>query len=135
MLTLSATVTFSDLSGQLSKELNTPTERMTIKHGFPPKLLHAPAAGTSDVLPIQHGERITVDIASNTSSSAPETRHPDNAWPATTESSGGSSNSWSLFNPEATSFTDQSLLEMLQRIQNDGWLKHSTSSHCLSTEY
>lgn len=67
MLTLSATVTYAALTQQLSSELDAPVDRMTIKHGFPPKMLQPPAAGASDdALPIQHGDKITVDISSET---------------------------------------------------------------------
>ena len=63
MLTLSSTVTFDSITLQLSRELNVPINRLKIKYGFPPKLLQAPADGKKDaVLPIQHGDRLSVEI-------------------------------------------------------------------------
>jgi len=66
MLTLPLTVTYASITDQLSRELDTPLGRLKIKHGFPPKVLQAPADdvdGDDVIVPIQHGDRLSVEIA------------------------------------------------------------------------
>ena len=70
MLTLPPRPSFSVLMDKLTTELMVSAERLRVKCGFPPKLLEPNTAtageeggkGEEEVLPIQHGDRLSVEI-------------------------------------------------------------------------
>ena len=63
MLSLEKETTYGGLQEILTKELNIDPPRQKIKYGFPPKELKPPEEGKEEeALPLQHGDRITVEI-------------------------------------------------------------------------
>ena len=70
MLTLPPRPTFPVLMDKLTTELMVNADRLRVKCGFPPKLLEPKTAtagqeegkGEEEVLPIQHGDRLSVEI-------------------------------------------------------------------------
>ncbi|KAG8441977.1 hypothetical protein GDO86_010959 [Hymenochirus boettgeri] len=63
MLTLKFSTTFSELQEGISKELAIPPYLQSIRYGFPPKELIAPREGMeNEPVPLQHGDRVTVEI-------------------------------------------------------------------------
>ncbi|KAL4635198.1 deubiquitinating protein VCIP135 [Arapaima gigas] len=63
MLTLQAETTFSELQGSIAKEFSIPPAQQCIRYGFPPKELLPPKEGQEkEPLPLQHGDRVTVDV-------------------------------------------------------------------------
>ena len=69
-LSLEGDTTYSDLQAKLESELNVAPQRQRIKHGFPPRELVAPSEDKQDEpLPIQHGDRLTVEILPDQSTS------------------------------------------------------------------
>ncbi|XP_051879716.1 deubiquitinating protein VCPIP1 isoform X1 [Pristis pectinata] len=62
-LTLQVSVTFSEFQESIAKEFNLPPHLQCIRYGFPPKELHPPKVGfENDALPLQHGDRVSVEI-------------------------------------------------------------------------
>ncbi|KPP74545.1 deubiquitinating protein VCIP135-like [Scleropages formosus] len=62
MLTLQAETTFSELQGSIAKEFSVPPAQQCIRYGFPPKELLPPKEGQEkEPLPLQHGDRVTVE--------------------------------------------------------------------------
>ena len=62
-MTLEANITYASLQAQLDKEFSVPAARQRIKHGFPPRELQAPSSELAEEpLPINHGDRITLEI-------------------------------------------------------------------------
>ncbi|KAJ8413371.1 hypothetical protein AAFF_G00093670 [Aldrovandia affinis] len=62
MLTLRADTTFSELQGSIAKEFTVPPAQQCIRYGFPPKELLPPKEGQeNEPLPLQHGDRVTVE--------------------------------------------------------------------------
>ena len=63
MLTLEKETTYAGLQVILTRELDVAAPRQRIKYGFPPKEMRPPTEGREgDPLPLQHGDRITVEI-------------------------------------------------------------------------
>ncbi|OCT74788.1 deubiquitinating protein VCPIP1 [Xenopus laevis] len=63
MLTLKSTTTFSELQEGIAKELAIPPYLQCIRYGFPPKELVLPKQGLeNEPVPLQHGDRVTVEI-------------------------------------------------------------------------
>ena len=63
MLSLEKETTYAGLQEILAKELSVEPPRQRIKYGFPPKELKPPAEGKEEEpLPLQHGDRITVEV-------------------------------------------------------------------------
>ncbi|KAI1889091.1 hypothetical protein AGOR_G00175490 [Albula goreensis] len=62
MLTLQAETTFSELQRSIAKEFAVPPAQQCIRYGFPPKELLPPKEGQeNEPLPLQHGDRVTVE--------------------------------------------------------------------------
>ncbi|KAJ8376640.1 hypothetical protein SKAU_G00072200 [Synaphobranchus kaupii] len=62
MLTLQADTTFSELQRSIAKEFAVPPAQQCIRYGFPPKELLPPKEGQeNEPLPLQHGDRVTVE--------------------------------------------------------------------------
>ncbi|XP_068093561.1 deubiquitinating protein VCPIP1 [Hyperolius riggenbachi] len=63
MLTLKSSTTFSELQEGIAKELDIPPYLQSIRYGFPPKELLLPKDGMeNEPVPLQHGDRVTVEI-------------------------------------------------------------------------
>ncbi|KAG9478871.1 hypothetical protein GDO78_012502 [Eleutherodactylus coqui] len=63
MLTLKFSTTFSELQEGIAKELDIPPFLQCIRYGFPPKELLPPKDGMeNEPVPLQHGDRVTVEI-------------------------------------------------------------------------
>ncbi|KAG7488605.1 hypothetical protein MATL_G00035480 [Megalops atlanticus] len=63
MLTLQAETTFSELQRSIAKEFAVPPAQQCIRYGFPPKELLPPKGGQeNEPLPLQHGDRVTVEV-------------------------------------------------------------------------
>ncbi len=63
MLTLDAEMTHAALQERLVAELGIPAHRQRIKYGFPPRDLQPPPEGQEgDLVPLQHGDRLTIQI-------------------------------------------------------------------------
>ncbi|XP_072267200.1 deubiquitinating protein VCPIP1 [Pyxicephalus adspersus] len=63
MLTLKFSTTFSELQEGIAKELDIPPYFQCIRYGFPPKELLPPKDGfENEPVPLQHGDRVTVEI-------------------------------------------------------------------------
>ncbi|XP_061425634.1 deubiquitinating protein VCPIP1 isoform X2 [Lethenteron reissneri] len=61
-LTLLPSTTFAELRASVEREFGIPVTEQRIRFGFPPRELSAPAPGDEDrPLPLQHGERISVE--------------------------------------------------------------------------
>lgn len=62
-LTLPLNVTYSQLQEAIEKELGVPPKEQKIRFGFPPRVLHPPEAGKEEEpIPVQHGERVMVEV-------------------------------------------------------------------------
>ncbi|KAM5157662.1 deubiquitinating protein VCPIP1 [Mantella aurantiaca] len=63
MLSLKFSTTFSELQEGIAKELDIPPYLQCIRYGFPPKELLPPKDGfENEPVPLQHGDRVTVEI-------------------------------------------------------------------------
>ena len=63
MLTLEGELTYAALQEKISASIDVSPDRQKIKCGFPPRELLPPATGQEDTpIPLQHGDRITVEI-------------------------------------------------------------------------
>ncbi|KAK6492061.1 deubiquitinating protein VCIP135-like [Huso huso] len=63
MLTLQTGTTFSQLQNSIAKEFSVPPALQCIRYGFPPKELSPPKEGMeNEPVPLQHGDRVTVEI-------------------------------------------------------------------------
>ncbi len=63
MLTLEGDTTYASLQSRLELELGVPPASQRIKYGFPPRELKAPNEGNEEEdLPLQHGDRVTVEV-------------------------------------------------------------------------
>ncbi|KAM4027858.1 deubiquitinating protein VCPIP1 [Anomaloglossus baeobatrachus] len=63
MLTLKFSTTFAELQEGIAKELDIPPYLQSIRYGFPPKELLPPTDGMeNEPVPLQHGDRVTVEI-------------------------------------------------------------------------
>ncbi|KAM4705412.1 deubiquitinating protein VCPIP1 [Rhinophrynus dorsalis] len=63
MLTLKSSTTFFELQEGIAKELDIPPYLQCIRYGFPPKELVPPKDGMeNEPVPLQHGDRVTVEI-------------------------------------------------------------------------
>lgn len=63
MLTLQADTTFSELQRSIAKEFSVPPGQQCIRYGFPPKELLPPKEDQeNEPLPLQHGDRVTVEV-------------------------------------------------------------------------
>lgn len=63
MVTLKSSTTFFELQESISREFNIPPYLQCIRYGFPPKELMPPQAGMEkEPVPLQHGDRITIEI-------------------------------------------------------------------------
>ncbi|KAJ8277678.1 hypothetical protein GJAV_G00078500 [Gymnothorax javanicus] len=63
MLTLQADTTFSELQKSIANEFSVPPAQQCIRYGFPPKELLPPKEGQeNESLPLQHGDRVTVEV-------------------------------------------------------------------------
>ncbi|XP_048832791.1 deubiquitinating protein VCPIP1 [Brienomyrus brachyistius] len=61
-LTLRAETTFSELQRSIAEEFAVPPAQQCIRHGFPPKELLPPKEGQEEEpLPLQHGDRVSVE--------------------------------------------------------------------------
>ena len=59
-------MTYAQLLEHLEKELKVGKSRMKLRHGFPPKELGPPAEGEGVMaVPLQHGDRLAVEIAAD----------------------------------------------------------------------
>ncbi|MBN3286228.1 VCIP1 protein, partial [Polyodon spathula] len=62
MLTLQTGTTFSELQNSIAKEFSVPPALQCIRYGFPPKELSPPKEGAeNEPVPLQHGDRVTVE--------------------------------------------------------------------------
>ena len=62
MLTLPLETTFQQLQEAIEKELGIPPTQQKIRFGFPPRELQPPDVGSeSEPVPLQHGDRVTVE--------------------------------------------------------------------------
>ncbi|XP_006634063.2 deubiquitinating protein VCPIP1 [Lepisosteus oculatus] len=62
MLTLQVETTFAALQESLAREFAVPPAQQCIRYGFPPKELLPPGAGREDEpVPLQHGDRVTLE--------------------------------------------------------------------------
>ncbi|XP_065255412.1 deubiquitinating protein VCPIP1 [Emys orbicularis] len=86
MLTLKSTTTFMELQESIAREFNIPPYLQCIRYGFPPKELLPPKEGMeNEPVPLQHGDKITIEIfkgkeEGSQSTSAPSThavKHED----------------------------------------------------------
>ncbi|XP_053322977.1 deubiquitinating protein VCPIP1 isoform X2 [Spea bombifrons] len=74
MLTLKSTTTFTELQEGIAKELDIPPYLQCIRYGFPPKELLPPMDGMeNEPVPLQHGDRVTVEILKSKDKPAPRT--------------------------------------------------------------
>ncbi|XP_073187093.1 deubiquitinating protein VCPIP1 isoform X2 [Lepidochelys kempii] len=79
MLTLKSTTTFVELQESIAREFNIPPYLQCIRYGFPPKELLPPKEGMeNEPVPLQHGDKITIEIfkgkeEGSQSTSAPST--------------------------------------------------------------
>ncbi|KAK7825073.1 hypothetical protein U0070_014830 [Myodes glareolus] len=63
MVTLKSSTTFFELQESIAREFNIPPYLQCIRYGFPPKELLPPQAGMEkEPVPLQHGDRITIEI-------------------------------------------------------------------------
>ncbi|XP_069477235.1 deubiquitinating protein VCPIP1 [Ambystoma mexicanum] len=63
MLTLKSSTTFLELQEGIAKEFDIPPYLQSIRYGFPPKELLPPKHGMeNEAVPLQHGDRITIEI-------------------------------------------------------------------------
>ncbi|KAM9307851.1 deubiquitinating protein VCPIP1 [Gastrophryne carolinensis] len=63
MLTLKYSTTFTELQEGIAKELDIPPYLQCIRYGFPPRELLPPKDGMeNEPVPLQHGDRVTVEI-------------------------------------------------------------------------
>ncbi|XP_045416523.1 deubiquitinating protein VCPIP1 [Lemur catta] len=63
MVTLKSSTTFFELQESIAREFNIPPYLQCIRYGFPPKELIPPQAGMEkEPVPLQHGDRITIEI-------------------------------------------------------------------------
>ena len=63
MVTLKSSTTFFELQESIAREFNIPPYLQCIRYGFPPKELMPPQAGMEkEPVPLQHGDRITIEI-------------------------------------------------------------------------
>jgi len=63
MLTLKCTTTFLELQESIAREFNIPPYLQCIRYGFPPKELLPPKEGMeNEPVPLQHGDRIAIEI-------------------------------------------------------------------------
>ncbi|KAI8501465.1 Deubiquitinating protein VCIP135 [Branchiostoma belcheri] len=63
MLTLAIATTFQELQARIASELGVPGDRQRIRYGFPPRPLAPPKPGMEgEPVPLQHGDKVTVDI-------------------------------------------------------------------------
>ncbi|XP_066272769.1 deubiquitinating protein VCPIP1-like [Branchiostoma lanceolatum] len=63
MLTLAISTTFPELQARIASELGVPDDRQRIRYGFPPRPLAPPKPGMEgEPVPLQHGDKVTVDI-------------------------------------------------------------------------
>ncbi|XP_038246210.1 deubiquitinating protein VCPIP1 isoform X1 [Dermochelys coriacea] len=86
MLTLKSTTTFVELQESIAREFNIPPYLQCIRYGFPPKELLPPKEGMeNEPVPLQHGDKIIIEIfkgkeEGSLSTSAPSThavKHED----------------------------------------------------------
>lgn len=84
MLTLKSSTTFCELQEGITKEFDIPSYLQCIRYGFPPKELLPPKNGMeNEPVPLQHGDRITIEILKGKSeqpiqpSSAHTVKHDD----------------------------------------------------------
>ncbi|XP_039610533.1 deubiquitinating protein VCPIP1 [Polypterus senegalus] len=81
MLTLQTETTFYELQRSIAKEFSVLPDMLCIRFGFPPKELLPPAEGMeNEPVPLQHGDRVTVEILKDSreedeSRDAPEPSH------------------------------------------------------------
>lgn len=76
MLTLNKELTFWELQQKLEEALGVPPHRQKLRVGFPPRELKAPAAGEEGrFVPINHGDKIVVEVLSEPSLVAGEQAH------------------------------------------------------------
>lgn len=63
MVTLKSSTTFYELQESIAREFNIPPYLQCIRYGFPPKELMPPPAGMEkEPVPLQHGDRISIEI-------------------------------------------------------------------------
>ncbi|KAK1172751.1 hypothetical protein AOXY_G5409 [Acipenser oxyrinchus oxyrinchus] len=63
MLTIQTGTTFSQLQNSIAKEFSVPPDLQCIRYGFPPKELSPPIEGMeNEPVPLQHGDRVTLEI-------------------------------------------------------------------------
>ena len=61
------TTTYAQLQAMLAAELGVPAERQRIRYGFPPRELCAPEAERQEEdVPLQHGDRIVLEVPAPT---------------------------------------------------------------------
>ena len=64
MISLDHDMTYTTLVEHLEKELKVSKSGMKLRHGFPPRELGPHKDGEEELpLPLQHGDRLTVEIA------------------------------------------------------------------------
>ncbi len=63
MVSLSADTTFSGLQDVLARETGVPAPRQRLRSGFPPReLLPPPEGHEGDPVPLQNGDKVTVEV-------------------------------------------------------------------------
>lgn len=60
-MTFPSSVTFQQLDAAIRQQFDIPTGKIRIRYGFPPKELHV-GDNPDDPLPLQHGEKVSVEI-------------------------------------------------------------------------
>lgn len=74
MVTLKPSTTFFELQESIAREFNIPPYLQCIRYGFPPKELMPPQAGMEkEPVPLQHGDRITIEILKGRAEGGPST--------------------------------------------------------------
>ena len=61
-MTFPECVSYAQLKNSISEEFGIASERQKIRHGFPPKELCPPDGDVDDVVPLQHGDKLSVEI-------------------------------------------------------------------------
>ncbi|XP_025080407.1 deubiquitinating protein VCIP135-like isoform X2 [Pomacea canaliculata] len=113
MLTLNKELTFWELQQKLEEALGVPPHRQKLRVGFPPRELKAPAAGEEGrFVPINHGDKIVVEVLSEPSLVADAASRPVDS-----DQAGGQ---WGLFDWKEQMPHSESLIEHLRDSQHLG---------------
>ncbi|XP_013409530.1 deubiquitinating protein VCIP135 [Lingula anatina] len=115
MLSLPGSITYAALQEKISTELHIPPTSQRIRYGFPPRELHPPEDGKEEEpLPLQHGDRVTVEILKddNEKDKGDEIK----VWQQPTVPK----QAWAGFDPNAHDHSAEDLLRGLNQLQGTG---------------